>query len=189
MSNSSKTEQCSRVYIAIDKKTCSTLTSLAQFSSLPFLPSYCQRLLKGNDSTHPLFFIRRDAGPCLLIGQLPAPDRQTGKLIENKSIYISPHGLLMNKGELSFVCVKAGSNVISIYKRYIWRWAQKEVIVVVTCVYVYREMAVYLWLYLVVLFWEALNVVLNFRGTPQAAPSHQTIYVIISNRAHNMNRE
>lgn len=119
--NSSKTEQCSRVYLAIDKKTCSTLTSLAQFSSLPFLPSYCQRLLKGNDRTHPLFFMRRDAGPCLLIGQLPAPDRQKGKWIEKKSIYISPHGLLMNKGELSFVCVKAGSNVISIYKRYIWR--------------------------------------------------------------------
>lgn len=80
----------------------------------------------------------------------------------------------MNKGELPFCLCKSR---IKCDKHLQTVQFDEEVIMVVTGVY--REMAVYLWLYLVV-----LNVVLNFRGTPQAAPSHQTIYVIISNRAH-----
>lgn len=52
--------------------------------SLLFLPFFLQRLLKGNESTHPLSFIISDAGLCLLSGQLPAPNMWKGKLIEIK---------------------------------------------------------------------------------------------------------
>ncbi len=72
-----------RVNITIDKNLFYSLSLLFLSVLLPpsllCLPFFLQRLLKGNESTHPLSFISSDASPCLLMGQLPASDMRERK--------------------------------------------------------------------------------------------------------------
>lgn len=78
-----------RINTTIDKNLFYSHLSIRLSCILPpaylLFPFFLQWLLKGIKSTHPLSFISSDAGPCLLMGQLPGPDRWKRKWTEMKT--------------------------------------------------------------------------------------------------------